>query len=438
MYPGDLDSIELEDILISDDTFLSYFNAYLALPIFSRKVYYNRLAGVFTVLNDELKPLDDKSIPSYGATDEERMSMLNWALHERFRFFKKSVFYREYTLCKLLSRPNVHPPPREQLSELFATGLFKSNNTSVARGLTGVSRHSNSSEDDRFLETENEYFGANGEVEDNDSRSNGRSEENENSDLVSYDKFSQNVTRKCNAMSDSSSSVEGMENPSQELISEQEAISGTEILGGPSKRSLDYAKYFMIKRQSTPWTAVHLSESNEYDNNNNNVERHMAEQSTGSSAKHKSRTNLNSRRKSEPARQDEWSSYTSNSKRSVGSDALSFLSLDARSEGLWLSLDGLLDNSGQSSLFSNCWQNETEDDLMIRLQQLQERQNIPLQRLKELLLSSREGMADFICFLLNTSGIRLLDFWLDCEAINTCVENREATEQAKCKFSLMR
>ncbi|CAI2738301.1 unnamed protein product [Dicrocoelium dendriticum] len=109
----------------------------------------------------------------------------------------------------------------------------------------------------------------------------------------------------------------------------------------------------------------------------------MAEQSTGSSAKHKFRTNLGSRRKSEPASKNEWSS-----KSSVGSDALSFLSLDARSEGLWLSLDGLLDNSGQSSLFSNCWQNETEDDLMIRLQQLQERQNIPLQRLKELLLSS--------------------------------------------------
>ncbi|KAM6463867.1 uncharacterized protein PHA67_010785 isoform 2-T2 [Liasis olivaceus] len=50
-----------------------------------------------------------------------------------------------------------------------------------------------------------------------------------------------------------------------------------------------------------------------------------------------------------------------------------------------------------------------------------------LQRLKEDILGTRDGMQNFMEFLHNTLGSHLLNFWIDCEDIMDCTRHLEAT-----------
>ncbi|KAL7061652.1 hypothetical protein AAHC03_0729 [Spirometra sp. Aus1] len=57
------------------------------------------------------------------------------------------------------------------------------------------------------------------------------------------------------------------------------------------------------------------------------------------------------------------------------------------------------------------------EELVNELSHLEERQRLGIQQIKEFLLADREGMQDFLHFLLPTRGIHLVKFWMDCEAI---------------------
>ncbi|KAI0239141.1 hypothetical protein LSAT2_010110 [Lamellibrachia satsuma] len=106
----DITEDNLEDLLTYDDLFLDYFNAFLALPVFPQALWYNRLTSTFLEvegINHTLScsEVSCPSTPPYGATDEERDAMLEWAREERLPFFLKTQLFREFKLCKLLLRP---------------------------------------------------------------------------------------------------------------------------------------------------------------------------------------------------------------------------------------------------------------------------------------------------------------------------------------------
>ncbi|VDL93085.1 unnamed protein product [Schistocephalus solidus] len=63
------------------------------------------------------------------------------------------------------------------------------------------------------------------------------------------------------------------------------------------------------------------------------------------------------------------------------------------------------------------------EELIDELPQLGERQKMCIQQIKEFLLADREGMQDFLRFLLPTKGINLVKFWMDCEAILTHIKD---------------
>ncbi|KAK7103819.1 hypothetical protein V1264_018644 [Littorina saxatilis] len=101
----------LEDLLAYDDLFLDYFNAFLALPVFPQPLVYNRLTGAFEEV-DEGTPELTGAYPAlnlaslhYGPTDIEREKMLWWARKERLPLFIKTQLFRELKLVKLLLRP---------------------------------------------------------------------------------------------------------------------------------------------------------------------------------------------------------------------------------------------------------------------------------------------------------------------------------------------
>ena len=65
------------------------------LQVFPQPLYYNRLTGTFLEVNDgDNTVVDDYPhpvTPPYGATDEERERMLEWAKDERLPLFLRSV-----------------------------------------------------------------------------------------------------------------------------------------------------------------------------------------------------------------------------------------------------------------------------------------------------------------------------------------------------------
>ncbi|KAK9411900.1 hypothetical protein NXF25_003075 [Crotalus adamanteus] len=100
----------LEELLIYDDIFLDFFNAFLALPVFPLRLQYNRLTGRLQELDGFLlespRHLAEKPSSScYGATDAERERALSWLAQERFLPFQRTVYYLEYKLAKLLVCP---------------------------------------------------------------------------------------------------------------------------------------------------------------------------------------------------------------------------------------------------------------------------------------------------------------------------------------------
>ncbi|TGZ60294.1 hypothetical protein CRM22_008605 [Opisthorchis felineus] len=139
---------EFEEELVSDDLFLSYFNAFLRLPIFGQKLCYERLSGAFQpVQSTEMRT------PEYGLSDQERENIIQWAKSERYVPFKRSDYFRELKLCRLLRCPTEFiPAGNELLAPKMFGDLFHSGNTSATRGLAGVSRQSSFAQDTESME----------------------------------------------------------------------------------------------------------------------------------------------------------------------------------------------------------------------------------------------------------------------------------------------
>ncbi|XP_075060560.1 uncharacterized protein LOC142145022 [Mixophyes fleayi] len=98
---------ELEEILIYEDLFLEYFNAFLALPAFPVRLFYDRLTGNVRELDGVLQD----NLGEYGANDLQRERTMYWMRQERLSLFRKSSLYLQYKLAKLLLRPLEDPQP---------------------------------------------------------------------------------------------------------------------------------------------------------------------------------------------------------------------------------------------------------------------------------------------------------------------------------------
>ncbi|XP_069811354.1 uncharacterized protein [Dendropsophus ebraccatus] len=112
MTAPDVQEAELEELLIYDDLFLDYFNAFLALPAFPVRTSYDRLTGNVQDLDGTLQDGPQE----YGADDVQREATLFWLRQERLLLFRRSPLYLEYKLAKLLVRPLEDRQPASRYS----------------------------------------------------------------------------------------------------------------------------------------------------------------------------------------------------------------------------------------------------------------------------------------------------------------------------------
>ncbi|CAH3180537.1 unnamed protein product [Porites lobata] len=96
----------LEDRLAYDEIFLDYFNAFLALPAFSKQLQYDPLSGSFKVFTGQTEVEFHQPHPSQDAEAEakKREKVACWVKTERLPLFLKTRLYLEYKLCRLLLR----------------------------------------------------------------------------------------------------------------------------------------------------------------------------------------------------------------------------------------------------------------------------------------------------------------------------------------------
>ena len=76
----------------------------ISIQVFSQPLYYNRLTGTFVEVEGSHNPLTGRlslpETPPYGATDEERERMLEWAREERLPFFLRYEYnLRNICIC---------------------------------------------------------------------------------------------------------------------------------------------------------------------------------------------------------------------------------------------------------------------------------------------------------------------------------------------------
>ncbi|XP_075454916.1 uncharacterized protein LOC142493975 [Ascaphus truei] len=115
---------ELEELLVYEDIFLEYFNAFLALPAFPVTLFYDRLTGNVQELDGFLP----ETLPGYGASDLQRDRTMSWLTQERLSLFRRSPLYLEYKLAKLLLRALEDPHP---LSRYGIRGYSRQSNSAA-------------------------------------------------------------------------------------------------------------------------------------------------------------------------------------------------------------------------------------------------------------------------------------------------------------------
>jgi hypothetical protein len=120
-------------LLAFDDIFLDYFNNFLKNPAFPQQIQYNRYLGLFEEINpiyssiiviDRLpkriinrqttlfQPAPSSSASSSSSdgqqtpnlNETEQNKVFDWVRQERLPLFFRTDFFREFKLCKLLSR----------------------------------------------------------------------------------------------------------------------------------------------------------------------------------------------------------------------------------------------------------------------------------------------------------------------------------------------
>ncbi|CAL8096017.1 unnamed protein product [Calicophoron daubneyi] len=322
-------------------------------------------------------------------------------------------------LCKLLARPIESKAYIESDCGNKAGGLFSSGGTSVSKGVYGTSRQST------FIESNSsiEYGGESTEDE-------------------CYDEESEEQLKKSSNKTICSSSYEYV--PNNETA---------EDMSSRRRQSLEFSKYFRIKRRSVDWESgeavmleLQLSVGRPSP---------LIEQSTCDESSRRDPAVLTKRPDSGPSKQrvEEYSSEQLGNEsvvcsepehdRSSGEELLNKPANECenhrrRSSEAAQDMDEIFRAFNDQSPFNNVPSESITTKLQRRLKCLEKRQNIPLQRLKELLLSSKEGMQDFIAFLVPTKGITMLDFWLDCETINMNVSKQQPSKRVQVKFQLLR
>lgn len=96
----------LEDRLAYDEIFVDYFNAFMALPAFSKHLQYDPLSGSFKDFTGQTEVNFQQLQPSHDAEAEakRREKAAAWVKRERLPLFVKTRLYLEYKLCRLLLR----------------------------------------------------------------------------------------------------------------------------------------------------------------------------------------------------------------------------------------------------------------------------------------------------------------------------------------------
>ncbi|KAJ7337078.1 regulator of G-protein signaling [Desmophyllum pertusum] len=82
-------SEELFDKLLNDPTFVDYFNTFLSLPVFGKRLCYDRRCDTFNI--DPPPPRTCYHIP--------HLRVKKWVRRERMRFFWKTDLFLKYLLC---------------------------------------------------------------------------------------------------------------------------------------------------------------------------------------------------------------------------------------------------------------------------------------------------------------------------------------------------
>ncbi|CAF0839419.1 unnamed protein product [Brachionus calyciflorus] len=120
----DLSNYALEDLLAFDDIFLDYFNSFLKNQAFPQQIQYNRYLGIFEeidassnsivvtdrlprhlIINNSKSTASNHETNETDRSDPQNNSVFDWVRIERLPLFFRTDFFREFKLCKLLTRP---------------------------------------------------------------------------------------------------------------------------------------------------------------------------------------------------------------------------------------------------------------------------------------------------------------------------------------------
>ncbi|PAA92558.1 hypothetical protein BOX15_Mlig019187g2 [Macrostomum lignano] len=377
----------LEDMLIYDDMFLDYFNAFLSLPAFPQVLQYHRLTGTFRIVDtadDSLVEWSNSSEPLYGATDDERETIMTWAQNERLPLFTKTELYREYKLCKLLLRP-VDARKIGTRPGTFVRGYSR---TSGSMGsLTDTDADDGSSAD----------------VDDDDD-----DEDEEFED-------SQDEDGEYNTTDLTSSS--GMSNrPPTHAKSLPDRLTGKAGSSGARRRRR--------RRPRDIDTTGDLDESG----TTGAVDASVSGLAIDASTATPSRIQQHRRLK---ASQQAGDGRTYSAPHNYQEFAMLPMSTD------FDLLRDLQEAPAVVSFSTRAGETGGAGD-SLDLKGLEARQNLPFDRLKELMLANRQGVQEFFEFLRPTAGLHLVDFWLDCEFYKDTALERSNADNRQTRGRLLR
>nr|CAH8838047.1 unnamed protein product [Trichobilharzia regenti] len=418
---------DLEECLISDDLFESYFNFYLSLPVFSRKLQYNRLSGEFIHFNSS--GYHNQDLGNYGLSDEDRERVIQWAETERLPYFIRSDVYREFLLCKLLSAPSDFD---SDYADYWVSNDEEFTNSFHCQ--PGLNKYSCISE---------------------------------NSDISTYEAGTDNSCETSSGQNNQSpkSDVNSPSNEGNQVVNDSVNSEDTGTNKSGRRRSREYSKYFKTRRLSM-FEGILQRMNNDPNRPSPLLERTSCEENSLRSDAVSRQQQQKQRRQSEPIK-SLYSYYSSSpsSRNHTTFNTLEFVHESLKELRLKTSNSQKILSSSSSSNSGKTKSRTSEytlksilhDEMDMQvifheIQAMEERQNIPMQQLKQILLSSRDGMKDFMAYLVTTNGIHLIDFWLDCEAIKMITseqgekekEGEEADEgctvfnRIKMKFDLIR
>ncbi|XP_013386604.1 uncharacterized protein LOC106156055 isoform X2 [Lingula anatina] len=415
MKAVDLSEENLEDLLAYDDLFLDYFNAFLALPAFPQAFYYDRLTGTFREVEGSYSSVNSSVVlpdhAPYGATDEEREHMLEWAKQERLPLFLRTKLFREFKLCKLLLR---------SLDDRYSAGRVSSNALRGYSRQTGTSVSSLSNSADNSANEASDY-------EDNISWTEvrksalyryerpgsralslppklglGEMSASSTGDQWYLDDMTDNRRRlEDNSKTPKSASGKKSRGPSQ---SQTPGLGFQGVTDSGMGTSLELEKTLTTRTETL--ASINENEQAYPSNEKKSKERSLSKQTRDSTTLSKfSKREKNKRAISAPVNYNEFMRIP------TYSDFDAIFGEEEPDD-----VDGEVYVAFNEEVVS---EQQTETDV----RKLEGKHNMTLQQMKEMVLSTLVGFEDLKAFLQDTSGIHLLNFWLDCEFFKDSMED---------------